>query len=122
MRPKNIAKEDAIRQKALEIIEQEGLENLSMQKLAKAANISPRTIYIKYADKEDLLVKLFIDEVLAGYEKAVLDGFTADMPFAEGIVRGSRIVRSAGWLLQDPLLPSRAAQWCRRASDPSHGH
>lgn len=85
MRPKNIEKEDAIRKKALEIIEREGLENLSMQKLAAAANISPRTIYIKYADKEDFLVKLFIDEVLAGYEKAVLQGFTAIMAFEEGI-------------------------------------
>jgi len=72
MRPKNLEKEEAIRTIALQIIAEEGLENLTMQKLAKAANISPRTIYIKYADKEDLLIKLFIEEVLGAYEKAVL--------------------------------------------------
>lgn len=85
MRPKNLEKEEAIRRIALQIISEEGLENLTMQKLAKAAGISPRTIYIKYENKEDLLVKLYIDEVLGEYEKAVLENFRADMDFAEGI-------------------------------------
>lgn len=85
MRPKNLEKEEAIRKIALQIIADEGLENLSMQKLAKAANISPRTIYIKYRDKDDLLIKLFIEEVLGAYEKALLKNFSADMEFAEGV-------------------------------------
>ncbi|MFT3823306.1 MAG: TetR/AcrR family transcriptional regulator [Chitinophagaceae bacterium] len=85
MRPKSIEKEEAIRTIALQIIAEEGLENLSMQKLAKAANISPRTIYIKYEDKEDLLIKLFIEEVLGNYESAALAGFDEKMDFAKGI-------------------------------------
>lgn len=85
MRPKNLEKEEAIRTIALQIIAEEGLENLTMQKLAKAANISPRTIYIKYDNKEDLLVKLFIEEVLGAYEQAVLKDFRFDMDFAEGV-------------------------------------
>lgn len=85
MRPKNIAKEEAIKRIALEIIAEEGLENLSMQKLAKEAGISPRTIYLKYANKEDLLIRLFIEEVLAAYEAAVLKGFDAEMDFAAGV-------------------------------------
>jgi AcrR family transcriptional regulator len=85
MRPKNIAKEEAIRKVALQIISKEGLENLSMQKLAKAANISPRTIYIKYKDKDDLLIKLFIEEVLGAYEKAILKNFSAEMDFEQGV-------------------------------------
>ncbi|QHV99556.1 TetR/AcrR family transcriptional regulator [Spirosoma endbachense] len=85
MRPKNLEKEEAIRSIALQIIAEEGLENLSMQKLAKAANVSPRTIYIKYDSKEDFLVKLFIDEVLGAYEKAVLETFRSDMDFPEGV-------------------------------------
>lgn len=87
MRPKNLEKEEAIRTIALQIIAEEGLENLSMQKLAKAANISPRTIYIKYENKEDLLIKLFVDEVLGTYEKAVLEKFDPDMDFPEGVKR-----------------------------------
>jgi TetR/AcrR family transcriptional repressor of multidrug resistance operon len=85
MRPKNLEKEQAIRTIALQIIADEGLENLSMQKLAKAANVSPRTIYIKYDNKEDFLIKLFIEEVLGAYEKAVLENFSPDMAFAEGV-------------------------------------
>lgn len=85
MRPKSLEKEEAIRSIALQIISDEGLENLSMQKLAKAANISPRTIYIKYENKEDLLVKLFIEEVLGTYEKAVLENFNPEMGFAQGM-------------------------------------
>ncbi|WP_295128144.1 TetR/AcrR family transcriptional regulator [uncultured Chitinophaga sp.] len=85
MRPKSLEKEEAIRSVALQIIAAEGLENLSMQKLAKAANISPRTIYLKYENKEDFLVKLFIDEVLGAYEAAVLLNFSEDMEFAEGV-------------------------------------
>ncbi len=85
MRPKNIQKEEAIRSIALQIIADEGLENLSMQKLAKAANVSPRTIYIKYENKEDLLIKLFIEEVLGAYEKAVLENFSPEMDFATGL-------------------------------------
>ena len=84
MRPKSQAKEEAIRSIALRLIAEEGLENLTMQKLAKEANISPRTIYLKYENKEDLLVKLFIEEVLVAYEKALLEGFTDTMDFAEG--------------------------------------
>lgn len=84
MRPKNIQKEQAIRTMALNIIAEEGMENLTMQKLAKAANVSPRTIYIKYENKEDMLVKLFIHEVLEPYEAAILDGFTEGMDFSTG--------------------------------------
>jgi AcrR family transcriptional regulator len=85
MRPKNLEKEQAIRTVALDIIANEGLENLSMQKLAKAANVSPRTIYIKYENKEDFLVKLFINDVLEPYEQAVLKDFSESMDFAAGV-------------------------------------
>src|SRR6201985_1759376 len=85
MRPKNLEKEAAIRSIALQLIADEGLENLSMQKLAKAANISPRTIYIKYENKEDLLIKLFIEEVLGAYEKAIIENFDPEMDFVTGV-------------------------------------
>jgi TetR/AcrR family transcriptional repressor of multidrug resistance operon len=87
MRPKNLEKEAAIRTTALRIIAAEGLENLTMQKLAKEAQISPRTIYIKYKDKDDLLIKLFIDEVLGVYERAVLENFSESMELEAGVRR-----------------------------------
>ncbi|MFD0793013.1 TetR/AcrR family transcriptional regulator [Mucilaginibacter litoreus] len=87
MRTNNPIKEQAIKDITLQIIAAEGLENLSMQKLAKAANISPRTIYLKYKDKDDLLVKLYVDEVIGTYQKVLLEGLTDTMPFDEGIKR-----------------------------------
>src|ERR1700743_2150320 len=88
MRPKNLEKEAATRTIALRIIAEEGLENLTMQKLAKEAGISPRTIYIKYKDKDDLLIKLFIDEVLGAYERAVLEHFSETMDLESAVKRG----------------------------------
>jgi TetR/AcrR family transcriptional regulator, multidrug resistance operon repressor len=87
MRPKSLEKEAAIKTIALRIIAEEGLENLTMQKLAKEAQISPRTIYIKYKDKDDLLIKLFIDEVLEVYERAVLENFSESMELEAGVKR-----------------------------------
>ena len=88
MRPKNLEK-NGLSFCRIAIIQQEGLENLSMQKLAKVANVSPRTIYIKYRDKDDLLIKLFIDEDRC-LLTAMLESFDEKMAFAEG-------VKPSGW-------------------------
>jgi AcrR family transcriptional regulator len=84
MRTRDIDKEALVREKAVEMIVEEGLEGFSMQKLARAARISPATLYIYYDDKDDLLNKLcltIVDEMMA----ISLKDFRADMPFAEGM-------------------------------------
>lgn len=84
MRTRDTDKEDLVRQKAIEMIVKEGLDGFSMQKLAKAANISPATLYIYYKDREDLLLKLcltVVDEMI----EVSLAGFDPDLPFAEGM-------------------------------------
>lgn len=84
MRARDTDKEDLVRQKAIEMIVKEGLEKFSMQKLAKAANISPATLYIYYKDREDLLMRLclaVVDEMIA----VSLDGFDPELPFAKGM-------------------------------------
>jgi AcrR family transcriptional regulator len=85
MRPTDPAKETAIQDAALSIIASEGLENLSMQRLAQAAGVSPRTIYIKYENKEDLIIRLFIETTLPRYEAAVLQGFDETLDFEAGV-------------------------------------
>jgi TetR/AcrR family transcriptional regulator, multidrug resistance operon repressor len=84
MRTRDENKELAIREKALEIIVKEGFDGLSMQKLAKAANVSPATIYLYYKNREDLLNqlyistdKLFVDETLKDFDPDM--GFEAGM-------------------------------------------
>ena len=41
------------------MIVKEGFDGLSMQKLAKAANVSPATIYLYFKNREDLLNQLY---------------------------------------------------------------
>lgn len=84
MRAKDENKEIIIRDKAIEMIVKEGFHGLSMQKLAKAANISASTIYIYFDNKEDMLHKLYY-YVDAIFIKESLNGFDAKMPFEEGL-------------------------------------
>jgi len=84
MRIRDEQKEKAIREKALKMIVKDGIEGFSMQKLAKAANVSPGTLYIYFKDKEDLILQLCKE---AGEKMAAitLKGFDPSMSFAEGL-------------------------------------
>ncbi len=60
MRKKDIEKENAIYNAAIEIISRLGFENASMSKIAKKANVSPSTIYVYFDNKEDMLNKVYL--------------------------------------------------------------
>jgi hypothetical protein len=84
MRTRDENKERIIREQALKMIVEAGLDGFSMQKLAKAAGVSPATIYIYFKDKEDLVAQLCTD---AG--KKMMDitfkNFDPSMSFSEGL-------------------------------------
>ena len=84
MRAKDENKEITIRDKAIEMIVKEGFHGLSMQKLAKAANISASTIYVYFDSREDMLNKLFfyVDDI---FTKESLKDFDPKMNFEEGL-------------------------------------
>jgi len=84
MRVKDENKEQSIRQKALKMIVKEGFDGFSMQKLAKAADISPATIYIYFKDREDLILQIFLSET-GKMSTATLKGFDPNMAFSEGL-------------------------------------
>jgi AcrR family transcriptional regulator len=84
MRARDELKENAIREEAMKMIVREGLDGLSMQKLAKAANVSPATIYIYYKDREDLIIQLSILESQRML-KATLKNFHSGLSFADGL-------------------------------------
>lgn len=84
MRLRDEAKEQSIREKALAMIVTEGFDGLSMQKLAKAAGVSPATIYIYFKDREDLILQLYCEESLRMSE-VTLKGFDPEMHFEEGL-------------------------------------
>jgi AcrR family transcriptional regulator len=74
----------AIRQHALEMIVNEGFEGFSMQKLAKAAGVSPATIYIYFEDKEDLILQLYKEESNKFFS-AIIEDFDPELDFAAGL-------------------------------------
>jgi TetR/AcrR family transcriptional regulator, multidrug resistance operon repressor len=84
MRTRDENKELAIREKAVEMIVNEGFDGLSMQKLAKAANVSPATIYIYYRNREDLLNCLF-NEITSKFAEVALLKFSPDLSLEEGL-------------------------------------
>ena len=84
MRTRNTDKEALVKEKAIELLVQQGFDGFSMNKLAKASGISVATLYIYYQDKDDLIKKIGI-EVGEGFFKGALLGFNPDMAFAEGL-------------------------------------
>lgn len=100
MRPRDPSKLEKIRRHALEMLVLEGFDVFSMQKLAKAAGVSPATLYIYYADKEDLIFQLWRDEVEALAE-ALLEGFDPEAPFEQELWR--QWIRRVTFFEQHPL-------------------
>jgi AcrR family transcriptional regulator len=84
MRARDPRKEKAIRDQALAMIVRQGFDGLSMQKLARAARISPATIYIYFQDREDLILKLY-EDVTTRMFAATLEHFDPTMPFDQGL-------------------------------------
>ena len=84
MRVRDEKKERSIRDKALHMIVQEGLKGFSMQKLAKAAGVSPATIYIYFKDREDLVFQLG-QEAGDRMVDVTLKDFDPTMNFTEGL-------------------------------------
>ena len=85
MRTRDENKIEAIFQQALELIVNEGFDGFSMQKLAKAAGVSPATIYIYFKDKEDLLLQMN-KRLCDQYFVHILSDFDPEeMDFATGL-------------------------------------
>ncbi len=66
------------------MIAREGLDNFSVNKLARAAGVSPATLYIYYRDRDDLIVQL-CQEVSVRMLETSLKDFDPDMHFEEGL-------------------------------------
>jgi TetR/AcrR family transcriptional regulator, multidrug resistance operon repressor len=84
MRPRDDHKLQVIKEKAIDIMVRDGFEGLSMQKLAKAADISPATIYIHYNGREEMVNALH-SEVMELFSKMVLKDFNPELTLQEGL-------------------------------------
>jgi AcrR family transcriptional regulator len=84
MRTRDINKENTIREQAIVMIVKEGLDGFSMQKLAKAAGVSPATLYIYYKDRDDLITQI-ATEISNRLIESSLKGLHPKMSFADGM-------------------------------------
>ena len=100
MRTRDEQKEQTIRARAIEIVVKDGFDGLSMQKLAKAAGVSPATIYIYFKDREDLILQVSLEEERKMF-KATLEGFDEEMAFDEGLKHQWK--NRARYFLENPL-------------------
>lgn len=100
MRTRDENKEKAIREKAIEMIVKKGLDGFGVNKLAKAAGVSPATIYIYYKDRDDLIMQLgssVANEMMA-YSLA---DFDPEASFAEGLKK--QWINRAHYFIQNPV-------------------
>lgn len=86
MRARDENKEITIREKAIELIVNEGFGGFSMGKLAKAANVSPATLYIYYKNKEDLLNSLY-NKVHDTFIEMALQDFDPSASLEKGLMQ-----------------------------------
>lgn len=84
MRTRDIEKEELVKQKAIECIVKDGLEGFSMNKLAKICGISVATLYIYYKDKDDLILKIALEEGDRMGDAMVRD-LDPELSFEEGL-------------------------------------
>ena len=84
MRIRDESKIESVFDEALSMVVREGFDGLSMQKLAKAAGVSPATIYIYFKDRDDLLLQLHKRE-RDKFFSFVMEGFDPEMDFATGL-------------------------------------
>jgi len=75
MRIKDIEKEKAVVDATIKLVNENGLNNTSISKIAKEAGVSQATLYIYYQNKEDLVVSIFynVKERLTTYYHNDLD-------------------------------------------------
>lgn len=73
-----------VHQKAIEMIVREGLDGFGINKLAKAAGVSPATIYIYYKDREDLILQTTIRVSDVMLHESLKD-FDPNMSFEDGL-------------------------------------
>jgi TetR/AcrR family transcriptional regulator, multidrug resistance operon repressor len=84
MRTRDNNKVELVKKTAIELMVKDGLEGFSMNKLARACNISVATLYIYYKDRDDLIVNIAVDEGQK-MSAAMTKDFDPDMGFEDGL-------------------------------------
>jgi TetR/AcrR family transcriptional regulator, multidrug resistance operon repressor len=100
MRARDINKVELVKQKAIALLVDVGFEGFTMNKLAKSCQVSVATLYIYYQDKDDLILKVGIEEV-ERMSRIMLENFDPECSFEEGLRQQWK--NRAKCLLENPL-------------------
>lgn len=100
MRVRDVNKVELVKQKAIELLVDVGFEGFTMSKLAKSCKVSVATLYIYYQDKDDLILKVGIEEV-ERMSMIMLENFDPECSFEEGLRQQWK--NRAKCLLENPL-------------------
>ncbi len=67
MRTKDLEKQKRIKDAMISLVLKEGINGASVSKIAREAGVSPATIYVYYASKEDMLSEVFSEYAHSSY-------------------------------------------------------
>jgi len=84
MRARNSYKENLVKEKTIELLVLHGFEGFTVNKLAKACEISIATLYIYYKDKDDLIIQIGREEINKMRE-AIIQGVNLADRFENGL-------------------------------------
>lgn len=90
MRTRDLDKQQRIKQAIVRLILRDGINGISMAKIAQEASVSPATIYIYYASKEEMLAEVYKEYSRQSYTY-LMQQMQAEMSgeeLIETIVRG----------------------------------
>jgi len=82
MRTKDEQKKAALVEATVKLVNEIGFASSSVSKIAKAANVSPSTIYVFFENKEDLLVSTYV-ELKLKMSRALLEDFDDSLPIRD---------------------------------------
>jgi AcrR family transcriptional regulator len=82
MKPRDPEKERALFDATLRVADREGLEALTVQKVAQEAGLAVGTLYVYFEGKEDLLRRLYLRSKVAAGAR-MFSGYSPDLPFRQ---------------------------------------
>ncbi|WP_206156071.1 TetR/AcrR family transcriptional regulator [Chitinophaga fulva] len=94
---------ELVRNMTMQMVAANGIENFSVNSLAKACGISVATLYIYYKDKDDLIAQVAIEEGTQ-LTNAILKDFDPDQSFETGLWQQWQ--SRAQYLMANPLSSS----------------
>lgn len=84
MRTQDEEKKQALFEATIKLVNEVGFASSSVSKIAKAANVSPSTLYIYHENKEDLLVSTYIS-IKMEFAEAIMGQFDESLPLRDTI-------------------------------------